>query len=35
MHYEVERCSVTGRWLKPSAKSRKKYKLLSNAQLVA
>ena len=32
MHYEIERCSVTGRWLKPTGKSGKKYKLLSNAQ---
>jgi hypothetical protein len=35
MHYEIERCSVTGRWLKPTGKSGKNYKLLGNAQLEA
>ena len=33
MHYEVERCSVTGRWLKTNDNRwAKKYKLLSDAQ---
>ena len=32
MHYEIERLSVTGRWLRPTGKSGKKYKLLSEAQ---
>jgi hypothetical protein len=32
MHYELERLSVTGRWLKPTGKSGKKHKLLSEAQ---
>jgi hypothetical protein len=32
MHYEVERLSVAGRWLKTSGRSVKKYKLLSEAQ---
>ncbi len=32
MCYEIERCSVTGRWLKPTGKSGKKYKLLSDGQ---
>jgi hypothetical protein len=31
MHYEIERLSVTGRWLRPTGKSGKKYKLLSEA----
>ena len=35
MHYEIERLSVTGRWLKTSGKTVKKYKLLSDAQLEA
>jgi hypothetical protein len=35
MHYEVERLSMAGRWLKSSGKSGKKYKLLSEAQLEA
>jgi hypothetical protein len=33
MHYEVERLSMAGNWLKPG-KTGKKYKLLSDAQLV-
>ncbi len=32
MHYELERLSVTGRWLRPTGRSGKKYKLLSEAQ---
>ncbi len=33
MHYELERLSVTGRWLKRNDDRRvKKYKLLSDAQ---
>jgi hypothetical protein len=32
MHYEIERLSVTGRWLRPTGKSGKKHKLLSEAQ---
>ena len=32
MHYEIERLSVTGRWLRRTGKSGKKYKLLSEAQ---
>jgi hypothetical protein len=32
MHYEVERLSMAGNWLKPG-KTGKKYKLLSDAQL--
>ena len=32
MHYELERLSVTGRWLRRTGKSGKKYKLLSEAQ---
>jgi hypothetical protein len=32
MHYEIERLSMAGRWLKPTGKSGKKYKLLSDAQ---
>jgi hypothetical protein len=32
MHYEIERLSVTGRWLRPTGRSGKKYKLLSEAQ---
>ena len=35
MHYEVERLSMAGHWLKLNGKSGKKYKLLSNAQLEA
>jgi hypothetical protein len=35
MHYEVERLSMSGRWLKPTGRSGKKYKLLSDAQLEA
>jgi hypothetical protein len=35
VHYELERLSVTGRWLRPTGKSGKKYKLLSEAQLEA
>jgi hypothetical protein len=31
MHYEIERLSVTGRWLRPTGKSGKKHKLLSEA----
>jgi hypothetical protein len=34
MHYEIERFSVAGRWLK-LGKTDKKYKLLSDAQLEA
>ena len=34
MHYEVERLSMTGNWLKPG-KTGKQYKLLSDAQLEA
>jgi hypothetical protein len=32
VHYELERLSVTGRWLRRTGKSGKKYKLLSEAQ---
>ena len=32
MHYEIERRSVTSRWLKTGTRSVKKYKLLSDAQ---
>ena len=32
MHHELERLSVTGRWLRPTGRSGKKYKLLSEAQ---
>ena len=32
MHYELERLSVTGSWLRPTGKLGKKYKLLSEAQ---
>jgi hypothetical protein len=32
VHYEFERLSVTGRWLRPTGRSGKKYKLLSEAQ---
>jgi hypothetical protein len=32
MHYELERLSVTSRWLKPTGKSGRKHKLLSEAQ---
>ncbi len=32
MHYEIERFSMVGRWLKPAGTSVKKYKLLSDAQ---
>jgi hypothetical protein len=35
IHYEVERLSMAGHWLKPSGKSGKKYKSLSDAQLEA
>ena len=35
MHYEIERYSVTGRWLKAGTRSVKKHKLLGNAQLEA
>jgi hypothetical protein len=35
MHYELERLSMTGRWLKTNDRWTKKYKLLSNAQLEA
>jgi hypothetical protein len=35
VHHELERLSVTGRWLKSSSRSVKKYKLLSEAQLEA
>ena len=35
MHYEVERLSMAGRWLKPTGKSGKKYKLLSDTQVEA
>ncbi len=35
MHYEIERRSVTGRWLKVGTKLVKKYKFLSDAQLEA
>jgi hypothetical protein len=35
MHYEVERLSVAGHWLRTSGRSVKKYKLLSDAQLEA
>ena len=35
MQYEVERLSIAGRWLKPTGRSGKKYKLLSDAQLEA
>jgi hypothetical protein len=35
MHYEIERFSMVGRWLKPAGTSVKKYKLLSDAQLEA
>jgi hypothetical protein len=31
VHYELERLSVTGRWLRPTGRSGKKYKLLSEA----
>jgi hypothetical protein len=33
MHYEVERLSIADRWLKPTGRSGKKYKSLSDAQL--
>jgi hypothetical protein len=32
VYHELERLSVTGRWLKTSGRSVKKYKLLSEAQ---
>jgi hypothetical protein len=32
MHYEIERLNLEGRWLRPTGKSGKKYKLLSEAQ---
>jgi hypothetical protein len=32
VHHELERLSVTGRWLRPTGRSGKKYKLLSEAQ---
>ena len=35
MHYEIERLSMADRWLKPTGKAGKKYKLLSDAQLEA
>jgi hypothetical protein len=35
VHYELERLSVTGRWLGRTGRSGKKYKLLSEAQLEA
>jgi hypothetical protein len=35
VHHELERLSVTGRWLRPTGRSGKKYKLLSEAQLEA
>ncbi len=35
MHYEVERLSMAGRWLKTSGRASKKYKSLSDAQLEA
>jgi hypothetical protein len=35
MHYEIERLSIADRWLKPTGRSGKKYKLLSDAQLEA
>jgi hypothetical protein len=35
VHYEVERLSMAGHWLKLNGKSGKKYKLLSNVQLEA
>ena len=34
MHYEIERFSMAGHWLKPG-RWAKKYKLLSDAQLEA
>jgi hypothetical protein len=33
VHHELERLSVTGRWLRPTDRSGKKYKLLSDAQI--
>ena len=35
MHYEVERLSMTGHWLKPTGRSGKKYKSISDAKLEA
>jgi hypothetical protein len=35
VHYELERLSVTGRWLRSPGRSGKKYKLLSETQLEA
>ena len=35
MHYELERLSMTGRWLKTNDRWTKKYKLLIDAQLGA
>jgi hypothetical protein len=32
VHHELERLSVTARWLRRTGKSGKKYKLLSEAQ---
>jgi hypothetical protein len=32
VHHELERLSVTGCWLRPTGRSGKKYKLLSEAQ---
>jgi hypothetical protein len=32
VHHELERLSVTGRWLRPTGRSGKKYKLFSEAQ---
>jgi hypothetical protein len=31
VHHELERLSVTGRWLRPTGRSGRKYKLLSEA----
>jgi hypothetical protein len=35
VHYEIERFSIAGRWLRPTGKSGRKYKLLGEAQLEA
>jgi hypothetical protein len=32
VHHKLERLSVTGRWLRSTGRSGKKYKLLSEAQ---
>jgi hypothetical protein len=32
VHHELERLSVTGRWLRPTGRSGKKYKLLSEVE---